>query len=128
MTAICALCKSLLKGEVQSIMTGFKWFGISNVPREIGRGIERKFGVKVSRTSKDFTSRYGQSGNYFEYRLNFTEYNREGIERMRKYVEETERKPLSKQVKKGPKIVAIKSNTVSSVVCNTLLNQSSLFD
>ena len=73
-----------------SIKTGFKDFGITNVPREIGRSIERLedggFGVIVSRTERTGTSRYDQPVQWTEYRLNHTEYNKEGIERMRKYV------------------------------------------
>lgn len=98
-----ALCKSLLKGEVLSIMVGFKWFGITNVPREIGRSVERAFGVQVSRTSKDFTSRYGQPGSYFEYRLNRTPHNKEGIEKMEAYIKEIEGKEFNPPVKRGPK-------------------------
>lgn len=103
----CALCKSLLRGEVLSIMNGFTWFGITNVPREIGRSIERSFGVRVSRVSKDFTSRYGQSGFYFEYRLNRTEHNIAGILKMEAYVNKIEGKPYSPPVKRGPKLITL---------------------
>lgn len=85
MTQTAAIATALLKGEVLSIMTGFKQFACSNLPREISRSIEKKFGVEVSRTRKDFISKYGQPGYYFEYRLNRTEYNETGIELMRKY-------------------------------------------
>ena len=108
----CALCKSLLRGEVLSIMNGFSWFGITNIPREIGRSIERPFGVTVSRVSKDFTSRYGQGGFYFEYRLNRTERNKEGILKMEAYVKEIEGKPYSPLVKRGPKLITPKKKLV----------------
>lgn len=85
MTQVAAIAQSLLRGEVLSIMTGFKLFACSNLPREISRSIEAKFGVEVSRTRKDFTSQYGQPGFYFEYRLNRTEYNEKGIELMKAY-------------------------------------------
>ena len=101
----CALCKSLLRGEVLSIMNGFSWFGITNIPREIGRSIERSFGVTVSRVSKGFTSKYGQGGFYFEYRLNRTERNIKGILEMESYVKEIEGKPYSPPVKRGPKLI-----------------------
>jgi len=52
----------------------------------VGRSIERKFGVKVNKTPTKFKSRYGKSGVYYKYRLLHTEYNKEGIQRMREYV------------------------------------------
>ena len=87
MTQIAALATALLKGEVVSIKTAFHLFGCSNAPREIGRSIERKFGVKVSKTPTKFKSRYGKSGIYYKYRLNKTDYNQEGIKKMLEYVE-----------------------------------------
>lgn len=90
MTSKAALCLALLRGEVVSIKTGFKDFGITNIPREIGRSIEREedggFGVEVSRTEKKGKSRYGQPVTWIEYRLNRTEYNKAGIEKMIAYV------------------------------------------
>lgn len=86
MTQTAALCLALLKGEVISIKTAFDQFGCSNAPREIGRAIERKFGVKVSKTPTKFKSRYGKGGVYFKYRLNNTDYNKPGIEAMKEYV------------------------------------------
>ena len=86
MTQAAAICKALLDGRTLSIMDGFKLFGCTNIPREISRSVEKKFGVEVSKESVDFTSRYGQSGFYFRYRLNKTEYNKDGIEKMREYV------------------------------------------
>lgn len=85
-----ALCKALLAGEVVSIMTGFKMMGTTNIPREIGRSIERVFNVKVSRTQKTSKTRYGGSCYYFEYRLNRTEYNKEGIKKMYAYLKQHE--------------------------------------
>lgn len=86
MTQIAAIATALLKGEVISIKTAFDMFGCSNAPREVGRSIERKFGVIVSRTPTKFKSRYGKSGIYYKYRLNRTEYNAEGIKKMTEYV------------------------------------------
>ena len=88
MTATAALAKYLLEGNVVSIMDGFKLFGITNVPREISRAIEQPFNVIVSRTPKKFKSRYGRKGEYYEYRLNYTDYNKEGIKKMKEYVKE----------------------------------------
>lgn len=87
MTQVAAIAKSLLDGNVLSIMTGFKKFACSNIPREISRSIEKKFGVKVSRARIDFISEYGHKGFYFRYRLNTTDYNKEGIEKMKAYLE-----------------------------------------
>jgi len=92
MTAKAALCLALLQGKVLSIKNGFDLFGITNLPREIGRSIEREkdggFGVEVSRVEKTGVSRYGQTVRWYEYRLNKTDYNKEGIEKMKAYVKE----------------------------------------
>lgn len=86
MTQIAHICKHLLKGDVLTIMDGFKLFACSNLPRELSRAVEKKFGVELSRTPVKFTSRYGHSGEYYQYRLNNTEYNKEGIIKMKEYV------------------------------------------
>lgn len=88
MTQIAAIASALLKGEVVSIKTAFNQFGCTNAPREIGRSIERKFGVQVSKTPTPFKSKYGKSGTYNQYRLNKTDYNKEGIEKMREYIKQ----------------------------------------
>ncbi len=116
MTAKAALCKALLDGKVVSIKTGFRDFGLSNVPREIGRSIERiedgGFGVIVSKTERTGYSRYGQPVRWTEYRLNQTEYNKEGIERMKKYVAEQMKLP-PEQKPKEKKQESIFGNLVS---------------
>jgi hypothetical protein len=86
MTSKAALAKALLEGKVVNIKNGFHLFGITNVPREIGRSIERAFGVTVSRTNKDGKSRYGQPCCWVDYRLNRTGYNLDGIKKMEEYV------------------------------------------
>lgn len=86
MTQIAAIALALLKGEVISIKTAFNQFGCTNAPREISRSIEKKFEVKVSRVPKKFTSRYGKSGIYYQYRLNKSDHNLLGIEKMKEYV------------------------------------------
>lgn len=83
-----ALIQALLAGEVVSIMTGFKMMGITNVPREIGRSVEREFDVTVSRTSKKGKTRYGGDCCYTEYRLNRSEHNLPGIQKMIAYLQE----------------------------------------
>lgn len=88
MTQTAAIANALLNGEVLSIMNGFRLFSCTNLPREISRSIEQKFGVQVSRARVEFTSKYGQKGTYFRYRLNKTDYNMNGIIKMMRYVEE----------------------------------------
>ncbi len=103
MTQKAALCKALLKGQVLSIMTGFRWFSITNVPREVSRQIEQVFMVKLQRTKKDFTSKYGQSGYYYEYRLLATAENAEGRILMESYVRSVELSEFQAIIKKGAK-------------------------
>lgn len=107
-----AICKSLLKGEVLSIMNGFKWFGCTNIPREIGRSVEREFGVEVSRVQKEGNSRYGQPVHYFEYRLNHTDYNKPGRLLMEQYVREVEQSEFKSIVKRGAKKIHVKENEI----------------
>jgi len=125
-----AMCKSLLKGEVLSVMNCFKWFGVTNCAREIGRSIERPFGVEISKSQKNFKSRYGQPGFYFEYRLNRTEYNKEGISKMEAYVREIEQSEFKSIVKRGPKTIHVKAteaNTVSEPPKSAFI-QATIFD
>lgn len=86
MTQTAAIVKSLLNGDVLSIMNGFHLFSCTNLPREISRSVEKKFGVEVSRERIDFKSKYGHAGIYFRYRLNRTDYNKPGIEKMEAYL------------------------------------------
>lgn len=86
MTAKAALCKHLLEGHVLNIKNCFTLIGLTNCPREISRMVEQPFGVIVSRTNMTGESRYGQSVTWIDYRLNRTEMNKEGIEKMKEYV------------------------------------------
>lgn len=95
MTQIAALCKALLSGEVISIKNAYFDYGISNIAREIGRSIERKFGVEVSKVRKEGVSRYGQPICWKEYRLNRTDFNQNGITAMAKYIQEVGGNPKS---------------------------------
>ena len=88
MTQTAAIALALLRGDTVSIKTAFDLFGCSNAPREIGRSIERKFGVKVTKIPTKFKSRYGKSGVYYKYRLLPSEENKEGIIKMKMYVNE----------------------------------------
>lgn len=86
-TAKAALCSHLLAGHTLNIKNCFSLIGLTNCPREIGRMIERPFGVEVSRVERIGTSRYGQSVVWVDYHLNtFLERNKEGVEKMREYV------------------------------------------
>ncbi len=88
MNAIAAISQAFLKGEILTIKTAFQDFGVSNLPREVGRAIERKFGVRISKLRKEGKSRYGIYVSYNEYRLNKDDpENAIGIEAMVKYVE-----------------------------------------
>ena len=86
MNSKAALCMVLLRGEVVSIRTGFLNLSITNVPREIGRSIERSFGVVVSRVRKEGHSKYGVPCTWHEYRLNKSPMNEPGILKMKEYV------------------------------------------
>jgi len=86
MTAKWALCVSLLSGNVLDINKVWRETGLTNISREIGRSIERDFGVEVSKIRKDGLSRWGMPVFWFQYRLNRTEHNKEGIRKMLDYV------------------------------------------
>lgn len=93
MTQKAALCHALLQGETLSIMDGFKRFGITNLPRSIGRSVERDFNVIVSRNPKRSKTRYGTPCNYYEYYLNkAASVNKDGIKTMKEYVKEQSKK------------------------------------
>ena len=86
MTAKAALAKALLDGRVLNVKNCFEMISLTNCAREISRMIEKDFGVEVSRTHMEGKSRYGQPITWVNYRLNHTEYNKEGIQKMREYV------------------------------------------
>lgn len=87
MNAIAAISAALLRGEVLTIKTAFKDFGITNLPRECGRSIERKFGVRLARVRRFGKTRYNIECSWYEYTINKTPYNQEGIDKMRAYCE-----------------------------------------
>lgn len=86
MNATAAISKAFLDGKVLSIKTGFRDFGVTNLPREVSRLIEKRFGVQLARVPKAGKTKYDVPCRWFEYRLPKTEYNKDGIERMREYV------------------------------------------
>lgn len=88
MNAISAIAQAFLNGDILTIKTAFRDFGVSNLPREVGRAIERKFGVRISKLRKDGKSRYDIPVSYYEYRLNKDDPdNTTGIQAMIDYVE-----------------------------------------
>lgn len=112
MTAKAAICKALLSGRVISIKTGFNEFGVTNLPREISRMIEKEFKVIVSRDRVTDVSRWGVPVTYYRYRLNNTELNKEGIQKMAQYVGQVNgKKKEPKVIKPGkPKKIFIQSS------------------
>lgn len=87
MNAIAAIAQSFLRGDILTIKTAFRDFGVSNLPREVGRAIERKFNVRISKLRKESTSRFGVFVSYYEYRLNRDDpSNSEGISAMSEYI------------------------------------------
>lgn len=112
----CAICISLLKGEVVSIMNGFTWFGCTNIPREIGRSIERSFNVKIDRKTIHKKTKYNEPCWYFEYRLLRNSDNKDGIERMKLYVEKISKSQFIDPHKMGKKVV----NIIQKVEVNDL--------
>ncbi len=88
MTARAALCKALLNGETLNVINVFTTIGLTNAAREISRMVEKPLGVQVSRVHREGNSRYGQAVTWVDYHLNHTDYNKEGIEKMREYVKQ----------------------------------------
>jgi len=80
------LCFSLLKGDVINVSNSLKLCGLSNPAREIPRQVEKPFGVEVSRVKKETIDQYGNYCTYDDYRLNTSEHNLAGIEKMKAYV------------------------------------------
>lgn len=101
MNAITALGLSFLRGDVITIKTAFRDFGISNLPREVGRAIERKFGVEITKVKKTGKSRYGVPCWYYQYRLPQTPYNEDGRSKLIEYCEKN--KPKAPPPPTGPK-------------------------
>lgn len=100
MTQICAICIALLKGDVLTIGDGFNRFNCTNLPRELSRSVEQKFGVEISKTKVNFKSKFDNKPGYFyKYRLNRTEYNAEGISKMTAYCVEQSKNTIARTEK-----------------------------
>lgn len=101
MTSKAALCKALLDGKILNIKNGFNLLGITNIPREIGRSIEREFGVVVNRFPEQGVTRYGQVCNWVNYRLPRISQNAEGIAKMKAYVLSQSKEDIKFKYSKG---------------------------
>lgn len=80
------ICKALIDGEVLTTLDATKRWNVTDLPKEIKRGIERKFGVEISRVCIRTKLENGMPLSFVQYRLNPTTYNIAGIEKMRKYL------------------------------------------
>lgn len=98
MTQTAAICNALLEGKTLSIMNGFKLFSCTNLPRELSRSVEQKFGIRITKSPTKFVSKYGQAGVYYQYRLDRTEENLEGIEKMKQYVNSFPKPEVKKKI------------------------------
>jgi hypothetical protein len=102
MTQLSSICKALLAGEVLSIMDGFQKFSCTNLPREISRSVEKKFGATISKLPVKFKSQYGHSGIYYQYRLNpRIQGNDLAIMKMSKYIMEVGGNPKKGKITKN---------------------------
>lgn len=98
MTAKAALAKALLDGMVLNVKNCFEIIGLTNCSREVSRMIEKDFDVIVSRTKMEGLSKYGQPVTWVNFRLNKTESNAPGIQKMRDYVAEQMEGTFHKEV------------------------------
>jgi hypothetical protein len=87
MNARAALCMALLDGQVLNVKNVFKTIGLTNASREISRMVESPFDVEVSRTPRKGKSRYGCPVTWIDYRLNKSERNIPGIQKMQEYIQ-----------------------------------------
>jgi len=102
-TAKGALIFALLEGRVLNVKNCFELIGLTNCSREISRMVEQDFEVEVSRTHMKGESRYGQSVTWTNFRLNKSEHNKEGIQKMWAYVDEHMMNPPRSSVYEIPK-------------------------
>lgn len=62
-----SLINHLIKGKKLSIYNAFTKFGISNISREVGRLIEKPFGIELKREKKLGKTQDGEPCYWFEY-------------------------------------------------------------
>src|SRR5687768_2098656 len=125
MTAKAALAKALLDGRVLNVRNCFTLIGLTNCAREISRMIEKDFRVTVSRVPRQGESRYGQPCTWTDYRLNRSEHNLEGIEKMKEYIiSQSSEEDISLKYQRGNKDKVV---TQEKVLPPKILDQLPLF-
>ncbi len=85
---------ALLEGRVLNVKNVFRDIGLTNAAREISRMVEIPFSVEVSRTPRKGKSRYGCDVTWIDYRLNKSERNQPGIQRMIEYIAANTTEPV----------------------------------
>lgn len=86
MNAKTALIKALLDGKTVNIRNVHSLTSYTNASREIGRSVERAFGVRVDRTHREGKNRYKVHCIWTDYKLPQNGKNKEGIKKMKEYV------------------------------------------
>lgn len=109
MTAKAVLCRFLLEGRVLNVRNCHREIGYTNIAREIPRMVEHSFEVIVSRTKRTGKDRYGNPCNWTDYRLNSSDHNLIGIEKMKEYVnkqwgDKPAKNPVGRPADKVPEI------------------------
>lgn len=97
MTAKAAICKALLLGRVLNIKNGFSLFGVTNIPREVSRSVEKDFGVGLNRRPRTGKTRFGVGCSWFDYRLQARPENIPGIKKMVEYILKIEGEPKTNE-------------------------------
>jgi hypothetical protein len=67
MTRKQALLTHLAEGGKLSIMNGYRYFGISNISREVRRLVEIPLGIELKREKKVGKTKYKSTCSWFEY-------------------------------------------------------------
>lgn len=87
-TAKAAIANHFLNGGEMGIADCFNLFGVTNLPREISRAIEKPFGIKIDRKPVLVKTQFHKSKLIKRYRLNKKKNSDLAIKRMIKYVNE----------------------------------------
>jgi hypothetical protein len=91
MNATAAIAKSLLAGHTLNIKSAFRLFGVTNLPREIGRLIERRFHIRVNRQWHCGLTRYNIPCNWVDYSLKRDKLPKAKLLAMREYIAQQQR-------------------------------------
>jgi hypothetical protein len=103
MNAKAAISQALLNGHTLNVKNCFHLFGITNCSREMSRMIEKDFGVRITRTPREGQSKYGQPCTWFDYNLELSQSNAEGIKKMIDYITETKKRDTSGKTERQDK-------------------------